>query len=119
MDKNDLTLQWSKLINLPINKDEVAKLDIINEGVFRISKKENDGKFYVIYIGSSLNIKEELLKLINENFLGQGGEFAFRYALISGESTRKAIEKQMYKYYAPMYNTTEPESPIVINVNLN
>jgi hypothetical protein len=116
---NDLVLQWSILIDLPTKSEEINMLDVDGEGVFRISKKENDGQFYVIYIGSATSIKEELLRLSKDSFLNQGGEFSFRYALVSGESTRKAIEKQMYKYYAPMYNNTEPESSVVINANLN
>jgi len=118
---NDIILEWSRL--LPLTGIEVDKLNYnIIEGVYRISKKESDGKFYVIFIGSAIDLKKELLTLISEketNFLKQGGELSFRYAPVKGEETRKAIEKQMYKQYAPEYNLKEPVGSLDIKVNLN
>jgi hypothetical protein len=112
------TLEWSRLISL--RKEEIEKLTIL-EGVYRLSEKRNDGKFYVVYIGSTMDIKQELLDLLlkkDGNFLKQG-EFSFRYAPVKGESMRKAIEKQMYRQYAPQFNETEPQSVLDIKVNLN
>ena len=121
MERSDLALEWSKL--LPLEKDEVDKLDGTKlEGVYRISKKEPDGKFYVVFIGSTSDLKDELLKLISkesDNFFKQGGEFSFRHSLVKGEEIRKAIEKQMYKQYAPEHNSKEPNSSLDIKVNLN
>ncbi len=115
----DINLVWSKLI--PLIGEEINKLngDTI-EGVFRISRKEADGKFYVVFIGSSIDIKKELLSLLAQetSFLKQGGDFSFRYAPIKGELSRKAIEKQMYKQYTPQYSK-EPDSSLDIKVNLN
>jgi|SRR3989338_8869479 len=117
---NDITLEWSKLT--PLTTEEVNKLNHNGiEGVYRISKKEIDGKFYVIFVGSAINFKNELLTLLagETGFLKQGGEFSFRYAPVKGEDKRKAIEKQMYKQYAPQYNAKEPVSSLDIKVNLN
>jgi hypothetical protein len=121
MEKPDLTLQWSKLILLKENEIKKHPIDKV-EGVYRISKKEDDDKFYVIFIGSTLDLGGALSKLLsdaNDNFLNQGGEFAFRYAPVKGEEERKSIEKQMYKKYVPQYNQSEPQSNLDIKVNLN
>jgi len=122
MANYDIILKWSQLI--PFTFDEVSKLAINGvAGVYRISKKEPDGKFYVVFIGSTVDLDKELLELIsnkNNNFLKQDGEFSFRYAPVDkGEETRKAIEKQMYKQYVPKYNTKEPISSLDVKVNLN
>jgi len=116
----DIRLTWSKLLLLTL--DEIDKLNSnIIEGVYRISKKETDGKFYVVFIGSAPDLKKELhLLLLKEtSFLKQGGEFSFRYAPIIGNEKRKAIEKQMYKQYLPQYNSKEPESSLDVEVNFN
>ena len=121
MGNSDLILQWSKLIPLKKNNiEEYIKEDI--GGVFRISKKDTDDKFYVVFVGSNSSLKSELIKLVSDkenNFLNQNGEFSFRYAPIKDEETRKAIEKQMYKQYAPEYNPKEPISALEIKVNLS
>ncbi|MES2436600.1 MAG: hypothetical protein V4519_01185 [Patescibacteria group bacterium] len=120
MGNTDLILQWSKLISL--TEDQVDKLPQDIEGAFRISKKEGDDRFYVVFIGSSTDLKKELKKLIAEkktNFLEHNGEFSFRYAPVKGVEIRKAIEKQLYRQYAPEYNSKEPESSLDVKANLN
>lgn len=122
MENYDITLKWSRL--LPLTNDEISKIDNgVIESVYRVSKKESDGRFYVIFIGSTPDLKKELLELTSKkdiNFLKQGGEFSFRYAPVNkGEETRKAIEKQMYKKYAPENNLKKPTSSLEIKVNLN
>lgn len=116
-----MKLQWSKL--LPLREEKIKEISLDNvEGVFRVSRKEDDGKYYVIFIGSSTSLGKELENLISqkdENFLKQGGDFAFRYAPIEGEEIRKAIEKQMYKQYVPQFNQSEPQSTLEIRANLN
>lgn len=119
-----LALNWSKLLSL--KEDDIKKIEN-TPAVFRFSKKGSDGKFYVFFVGSTANLKDELSKLIsdkNENtslkvYLAQGGDFSFRYALVEDENIRKAVEKQMYKHYAPELNTKEPSSPIEVKVNLS
>ncbi|MDD5738812.1 MAG: hypothetical protein PHY72_02730 [Candidatus Pacebacteria bacterium] len=114
----DINLVWSTLV--PLTPEGMDRLNGIVEGVFRISKKESDGKFYVIFIGSATDIKNELSLLLSkeDSFLKQG-EFSFRYAPIKGDEKRKAVEKQMYKQYVPQYNPKEPISPLEVKVNLN
>lgn len=118
---NSDVLKWSKLI--PLSKNEVEKLSLKNiQGVFRISKKEHDDKFYVVYVGSSQDLSETLLKLFSDkenNFLKIDGDFSFRYAEVKSEEMRRAIEKQMYKQYVPKFNPTEPKSDLDVRVNLN
>jgi hypothetical protein len=124
MDQQGLILKWSKLT--PLNKTEIEKITDIS-AVFRLSKKQpSDNKFYVFYVGSTQELKKELLKLIsedNDNALLKAflkvGTFAFKYAEVKDEDIRKAVEKQMYKQYAPEFNTQEPNSPLDIKTNLN
>lgn len=117
-------LTWSKLILL--KKDEIEKLGDVG-GVYRISKKSDDGKYYVFFVGSGENIKEKLLQHISgnepnsklNNFLKLGGDLVFRYAVIKDKSIQEAIEKQIYKTYLPEYNPEEPKSSLEIEANLN
>jgi hypothetical protein len=119
MGNTDSVLKWSTLI--PLVKSQVEGLSLGGiEGVYRISKKENDDKFYVVLIGSATDLNTELLKQISRaEFSKQSGEFSFRYAPVTGEEMRKAIEKQMYKQYVPRFNPTEPQSTLEVKVNLN
>lgn len=119
------TVNWSKLI--PLKKEEINKLNNV-AGVFRISERESDGKYYVIFVGSALNIKETLLKIISEenknidlkNYLKHDStEFSFRYAEIEDEGIRKAGAKQLFKHYVPKYNSKEPISSLDVKINLN
>lgn len=123
MEPSDLRLEWSTLT--PYTKENIEKLKLEGiEGVYRISKKEQDGKFYVILVGSATDLKAELLKLISENslfkiYFDQGGDFSFRVASLKDEVMRKAVNKQMYKQYAPRFNTNEPDSTLDVKINLN
>lgn len=119
-----IEINWSKLI--PLTKEEIAKLGDVG-GVYRISKKADDEKYYVFFVGSFENIKKKLLLHMSEaetnvrlqKFLSQGGDFVFRYAVVQEKSIREAIEKQMYKQYIPEYNPEEPKSSLDIEANLN
>ncbi|MFH1990559.1 MAG: hypothetical protein ABIJ19_01765 [Patescibacteria group bacterium] len=119
-----IQINWSKLI--PLKKEEIEKI-VASGGVYRISKKADDGKYYVFFIGHDENIKEKLLLHLSEEetnlrlkaFLKLGGDFKFRYAIVKEKNTQEAIEKQMYKIYLPEYNLEEPKSLLDIEANLN
>ena len=80
MDRTDL--KWSPLT--PLTETEIKKLGR-TAGAFRISEKSSDGRFYVIFVGSSADIEAELLKIISpsyeqssfKSYLSSGKEFAF------------------------------------------
>lgn len=119
-----IQISWSKL--LPFNDTQINKLGDVS-GVYRLSKKEADGKFYVFFVGSAENIKTKLLHHLTpaeENlrlkaFLQLGSDYSFRYADIPDKGTREAIEKQLYKHYLPPANTEEPLSDLDIEANIN
>jgi len=121
-----IVLTWSKL--LPFG-DEYLKNVESSGGVFRISRKDSDGKFYVVYIGGASDMKktlEDILSGTNTDLpikpeIDKGEHFAFKYANIVDVDTRKAIEKQLYKQYVPKYNIPlgEPTSSLDIKANLN
>lgn len=119
-----IQLTWSKLI--PLKNEEIEKLGDIG-GVYRISKRADDGSYYVFFVGSADNIKERLLTHLSDgetnsrlkNYLQQTGDFVFRYAVIEERSIQEAVEKQMYKHYLPEYNLEEPKSPLALEANLN
>lgn len=119
-----IQITWSKLIQF--DKESIEKLGD-GGGVYRISKKAPDGKYYVFLVGSSENIKEKLLSHISDDeknidlkdFLLRGGDFSFKYAVIKEKDTREAVERQMYKRYVPEYNQEEPKSSLDIEANLN
>ncbi len=120
-----IILKWSELLQL--TQGEISKLDE-KPGVFRISKKNTDGKFYIVFVGSGDNLKSSLQeiqsgKIGNELLtliLAQEGQFAFKYAEVEDVNIRKAVEKQMYNHYAPIGNQgVEPESILDIRANLS
>ena len=119
-----IEITWSKLI--PLKKEYVEKLGDFG-GVYRISKKSEDGKYYVSFVGSAENIKVKLLRHLSDEepdtrfrqYLSQGGDFSFRYAQSSDKGVQQAIERQMYKHYIPEYNPEEPKSSLDIEANLN
>jgi len=119
-----IEINWSKLI--PLQEEDIEKLGNVG-GVYRISKKADDGKYYVFFIGSAENIKEKLSVHMStaepndrlQKFLSQGGDFVFRYAVVQEKSIQEAIEKQMYKQYIPEYNPEEPKTSLDIEANLN
>lgn len=117
-------LSWSKL--LPLTKTELTKLGNI-AGVYRLSKKADDGNYYVFFVGSTENIKDKLNLHMSEeetntklrDFLASGGDFSFRYAIVTDKGQQEAIERQMYKHYLPEFNPSEPNSSLDIEANLN
>ena len=121
---SNIQLTWSKLI--PLTGEQIEKLGDVS-GVYRISKKSDDGKYYVFFVGGGENIKEKLLSHLSEketnirlkSFLKLGGEFVFRYTVIAEKNIREAIEKQMYRTYQPEYNQEEPKSSLEVEANLN
>jgi len=117
-----IEIKWSKL--LPLKKDEIDKLETFG-GVYRLSKKKEDQKYYVFYVGSAEHLKARLLSHINDEknarlkqYLIQG-DFSFRYAPVPDKSIRESIEKQLYKHYLPELNSEEPKSSLDIEANLN
>jgi excinuclease UvrABC nuclease subunit len=119
-----ILLTWSKLI--PLLSTEIEKVGDVG-GVYRLSKKSEDGRYYVFFVGSGENIKEKLLQHISKNepnlrlknFLQLGGDIVFRYAVVQDRNIQQAIEKQIYKTYLPEYNTEEPKSSLEVEANLN
>lgn len=119
-----IEITWSKLT--PLTDKNLSKLGNLG-GVYRLSKKADDEKYYVFFVGSAENIKEKLLlhksdKETNtrlKEYLSREGDFRFRYAVVEDKSIQQAIEKQMYKHYIPEYNPEEPKSSIDIEANLN
>jgi len=121
-------LVWSKLLVLD---EEIIKKQDDSPAVYRISKKETDGKYYVVFVGNTLTLREELLDILKEKsekkddksflraYLREGGDFSFRYALVAEENIRKGAEKQMFKHYAPKLNLNDPGNSLEIQVNLN
>lgn len=59
-----IPINWSKLTQF--TKTEVEKIDTVG-GVYRISKKGDDGKYYVFFVGSSENLKQKLLLHLPES----------------------------------------------------
>jgi excinuclease UvrABC nuclease subunit len=121
---SQISLTWSTLIALTDNN-----IETINNvaGVYRFSKKADDNQYYVFFVGSSDNIgatlkNHTLPSETNEklrNFLNQGGDIVFRYAIVEEKNIQLAIEKQMYKYYLPECNLEEPQSTLEVEANLN
>jgi len=119
-----MQIEWSKLI--PLKKENIQELPT-SGGVYRLSKKSEDGKYYVFFVGSAEDLKNKLLTHLSEKepnvrlkqLLSQPGDFVFRYAIVAERSAQQAIEKQMYRHYIPEYNPEEPKSSLDIEANLN
>lgn len=119
-----IEIVWSRLI--PLKSADIEALENVG-GVYRLSKKKEDGKYYVFFVGSTDNIKNALSSHISPSeknlrlrqYITQGGDFVFRYAVVADKSVREAIEKQLYKHYIPEFNPDEPKSTLDIEANLN
>lgn len=116
-------LTWTKLAAL--NPAEVNKIADSIKGVYRLSYKSDDGKFYVFYVGQSEDLKKKFLEHLAENEQNEGikhnvslGKCFFRYAQVSQDYIRSAAEKQMFKHYQPHWNKKEPEGRDDVVVNL-
>lgn len=116
-------LTWTKLTFF--NKSSVGNLPNDIAGIYRLSYKSDDGKYYIFYVGQSENLKKRLLEHLSDeetnfcigNYLGKKDCF-FRYAKVTEEYIRSAAEKQMYKQYEPICNTIEPKGREDVRVNL-
>ena len=124
MEHLTLHLNWSKL--LPLTEANLEQIGNI-PAVFRVSKKSPDGNFYVVFVGSTATLQDELKAIQNgtivntilQAYVLQTADLSFRYAPLASEQTRKAVEKQMYRHYAPEANQEEPKSLIDVKANLN
>lgn len=120
-----ITLEWSKL--LMFSADGVLNNIPNSQGVYRLSQKSQDGKFYVFYVSETDNLKSKL----SEHLDGQGENqclkerltqksiLAFRYAVVTDEKVRSDAKRYMYKYYAPECNAQEPVGLNGLEINLN
>ncbi len=116
-----IEIVWSKL--LPLKNDEINKLEKFS-GVYRLSKKKDDSKYYVFFVGSAEDIKEKLLSHISTDTDRVKAHIAqedcsFRYARVTDKGIREAIERQLYRHYLPELNPEEPKSSLDIEANLN
>ena len=117
------TLTWTKLA--PLKTETVSTIPDSTPSVYRLSYKDEDGSFYVFYVGQAIDIKTRLLQHLSpaeenvciRNFISTK-ECFFRYAQISEDYVRAAIEKQAYSHYHPTCNTKVPEGRIDIQGNL-
>jgi len=118
-----ITLKWSPLVHIPTDLQKIPSSGC----VYRLSKKESDGKFYVFFVGSAENLKEALKINLSEDekneklklFLLQKADFAIKYAEVTNKELRVAIEKQLYKHYMPITNLAEPISLLEVEFNIN
>lgn len=118
------TLTWTKLT---VANETAAKAVGDNlAGVYRLSYLADNGSYYIFYVGQSEDIRKRLLEhlLSNEknacvkNYLATKKCF-FRYAKVTKNYIRDAVEKQMYKQYEPSCNEQEPEGRDDVRVNLS
>ncbi len=117
------TLTWTNLITL--NRDSANEIPENLPGVYRLSYKGDDGKYYVFYVGQATDIKSRLLQHLSDsesnmcirNYLTR--ECSFRYAKVINENVRNSAERQMYNYYEPSCNERKPDGNDEIQVNLS
>jgi len=119
------TLNWTKLEQL--TNEAATNLDNDIPGVFRLSYKHKDDKYYVFFVGQSTSIKEYFLAYYEDGVIDNvcvknhisSGNCYFRYAQISNEEVRNATEKQAYNLYKPECNKVQPQGRDDIQVNLS
>ena len=115
-------LEWTKLTSV----DEVSGLKDSISGVYRLSYLHDNGNYYVFYVGQSEDIKSRLLKHMGNDELNarlkvflKSQKCFFRYAKITQEYVRSAVERQAYKYYQPECNQVEPSGKDDVKGNLD
>lgn len=118
------SLTWTKLTEL--TKSSVQALADNMPGVYRLSYKADDDKYYVYYVGKAEDIKDRLLEHLSSgeknicirNYLS-GKSCFFRFANVTKSYIRDAAERQMYKHYEPTCNEKEPEGRDDVKVNMS
>lgn len=102
--------QWSGLRNYTI--DDINQNVEDKAGVYRLSSKGTDGKFNVFYIGKSdKSLKERLkdhLSSSETNSCIKNGvkkECRYRFACVTTQDERTALEEDQIKEWKPKCNT--------------
>ena len=116
------TLSWSKL--LPLNKENIEKLDKNIAGVYRISREE-ESKTIVFFISETKDLKNDLLNILNTgsnecvDATVKSYSCYFRYSIIEEINVIEATLRKMYKVYQPQCNQNDIQAGENIEVNLN
>jgi len=116
------TLVWTKLTEF--NETNIKSIPE-EPGVYRFSYKKDD-KYYVFYVGQSDNIRKKFLEHMspiesNEEIKSYIAEKKcyFKYAKVTEEDIRKAVERQLYKHFDPKGNKIMPDGRDDVTVNIN
>lgn len=117
-------IDWSLLYSL--KEENINSLDSNLAGVYRLSYKDMDGKFYVFFVGQSDDIKKSLEKHNSKeeenicilNYVSSK-ECSFRYSKITDKDVSEATLWQAYSLYQPTCNIGVPARKHDITVNLN
>lgn len=98
------------------NCDEIEQIS--NEsGVYLISVKCNDGKYYVIYTGQSNDLNRRISEHCSDNEKNTDLKKAinsyskyikFIYAYKNGEDDLNGLERYLYDYYQPQFTERSP-----------
>lgn len=122
--KMDIKIEWSSLIEL--TKETLAELPE-QPGIYRLSYKSDEDKYYVFYVGTTTNLKTSIINHTEEKEDNvcikarlSRGRCAVKYSVVENESVRASGLWQAYKFYQPSCNQTAVQHPggdIVINLN--
>jgi hypothetical protein len=117
-------LIWSNLKEL--NEDNINSNTHNRAGVYRLSyREEADDNYYVFFVGSTSDLKGELLKHCKKSdnecvaIKVQINKCAYRCAESDDEKVRNSATKQAYRHYQPPCNMTEPIGDDDVIVNLS
>jgi len=103
---------WSDLVEL--TPDTVQKIVESKPGVYRMSSKRNDGKYYVFYVGQATDVRARLLQHLGDNEENECirservKDCVFRFTYVDSQRERDSVESQTIQEYNPNCNTKKP-----------
>ena len=107
-------LNWSKLILLN-EKNVSSVLGEGDSGIFRISTKGEDGKYSVVFVGESGDMKKRLMQVLSKGEPNQSLKLTvqkmpvyFKYSIVQYEDERKNAVHTMFHHFNPECNDIEP-----------
>ena len=95
----------------PYDRDTVRSIAPHSAGVYRLSQRGSDSKFYVFYVGQGEDLADRLMDHLQDSEPNpcitssvSGGDCAFRYITVPRKADRDTLESQQISEFGPRCN---------------
>jgi excinuclease UvrABC nuclease subunit len=97
-----------------LNPENVQKDVLARPGVYRLSRRGDDGKYTVFYIGQATDLGARLLQHLGNDEKNEcirskrAAVCGFRFIYVESQSDRDTMEGKQIEEYKPECNTQRP-----------